>query len=154
MIDDVERIETFIAHGIPDIAKAISLPLLVLAFLFTIDWRMALVSLIPLVVTSVASYYAFATKKSKILMVHYHKSLEDMNASISEYVRAMPVMKIFGQSATAFKQYSNRVNEYNNFVSQWTRMSAPVWGMLMSFLSNALLPLLVVGLIFLFNETI
>ncbi len=152
LADDVERIETFIAHGIPDSVKAITLPTLVLIFLFTIDWRLSLITFAPLVIVIVLVFSAFATPKAKATMKKYHSSLEDMNAGIVEFVRAMPVMKIFGQSARAFKKYSSTVDDYNTFVEKWTKISASVWGMLISFLNNALLPLLVVGLLFYFNN--
>lgn len=154
LADDVERIELFIAHGIPDIVKALALPLFTLGFLFTIDWRLTLVSLIPLLMIFVASYFAFATDKSKSRMQKYHKSLEDMNSGIVEFVRAMPVMKIFGQSASEFKKYSDTVNKYEYFIGEWIKGSASAWGMLMSFVNNALLPLLAVGLLFFFNGSL
>ena len=154
LADDVERIETFIAHGIPDSIKAIALPTMILIFLFTIDWRLSLITFVPLAIVMIVVFFAFATPKAKAIMKKYHSSLEDMNAGIVEFVRAMPVMKIFGQSARAFNKYSSKVDEYNTFVERWTKISASVWGMLISFLNNALLPLLAVGLLFYFANSL
>ncbi len=150
--DDVERIETFIAHGIPDTVKAVALPLIVLGYLFLTDWRLALVSLLPLVFVILSVSTTMMTPKGRQLMQTYHESLEEMNAGIVEFVRAMPVMKIFGQSASAFTKYSHTVEEYEKHVEDWTKVSGPMWGMMMSFLSNALLPLLIVGLYLYFNN--
>ncbi len=152
--DDVERIEQFVAHGIPDVIKAIILPILTLAFLFTIDWRLALISLIPLLIVALLSYLSFSTPESKSLMDKYHQSLEDMNAGIVEFVRAMPVMKVFGQSASNFKKFSNTVHEFEHFTGKWMDNTAWTWGMLMSFLTNAQLPLLIAGLIFYFQGSL
>ena len=96
--DDVERIETFIAHQIPDFVKAIVLPLVTIAYLFSEDWRLALASLFPLVLLGIL-LPLFASKKERQLVDQYNASLEEMNAGIVEYVRAIPVMKIFQQSA-------------------------------------------------------
>ncbi|MEM6724774.1 MAG: ABC transporter ATP-binding protein, partial [Bacteroidota bacterium] len=124
-------------------------PLLTLCFLFVVDWRLALVSLLPLLFVVIASYFSFGTDQSKELMKKYHDSLEDMNSGIVEFVRVMPVMKIFNQSASNFKKFSDTVSQFEFFVTQWIRKTSTVWGMLLSFLNNALLPLLVVGLILL-----
>jgi ATP-binding cassette subfamily B protein len=154
LADDVERIELFIAHGIPDIVKAVFLPFLTLGFLFTVDWRLALISLTPLIFVFIASYFGFVTPKAKAMMKQYHQALEDMNSGIVEFVRAMPVMKIFGQSASEFKKYSHTVNHYDTEIGKWIDNSAKPWGMLMSFLNNALLPVLVGGFLFFFNGSL
>lgn len=154
LADDVERIESFIAHGIPDTIKAAVLPLITLGYLFTVDWRLALISVIPLMCVCYMSVVMMGTEASKTAMNKYHQSLEDMNAGIVEFVRAMPVMKIFGQSASVFKKYSETVNEYEIFIAHWVKLSSPVWGMLMSYLVNALLPVLVLGLYFYFEGSL
>ncbi len=154
LADDVERIESFIAHAIPDIVKAVVLPILILSYLFTVDWRMALLSFVFLAVILVLISRSMGTEEHKKGMKKYHQSLEDMNAGIVEFVRAMPVMKIFGQTASAFQKYSGTVNEFDKFVTKWTEMSAPVWAKLMSFLTNALLPILIFGLFLYFNKSI
>lgn len=143
--DDIERIETFIAHGIPDFIKGMALPFIFIIYLFTVDWRLALVSLIPLVSTGGLVISVFSSKKVKELMKYFHDSLEDMNAGIVEYVRAIPVMKIFGQTADAFERYSGSVNKFDHFIKAWTRKSTPIWAIFMSFISNASLPILAVG---------
>lgn len=152
LADDVERIETFIAHGIPDTIKAVALPVITLIFLFTIDWRLAAISIIPLILVMVFMSVYMGGEKTKQGMQHYHQSLEEMNAGIIEFVRAMPVMKIFGQTASAFKKYNDSVENFRHFVNQWTKISSPAWGMIMSFLTNALLPVLALGLYLFFNH--
>ena len=146
LADDVERIESFIAHGIPDTVKGVALPVIILTCLFIVDWRLALISFIPLLILLIVVPATMGSEKGKKRMKKYHDSLEDMNAGIVEFVRAMPVMKIFGQSATAFAKYSGTVNEFDIHVKKMTKITAPIWGMIISFLTNALLPLLVFGL--------
>ncbi|GJH39833.1 ABC transporter ATP-binding protein [Capnocytophaga sp. HP1101] len=149
--DDVERIETFIAHQIPDFVKAIALPLFTLGYLFSQDWRLALVSCLPLAVLLLIFPIMFGGK-NKNLTQQYHQSLEEMSAGIVEYVRAMPVMKIFQQSAESFEKYGKKVVAFNRFVSDWIRHSSPPYAIFMSFASNAMLPVLALGLYLYFHN--
>lgn len=152
LADDVERIETFIAHGVPDFIKGIALPVIFLSYLFVADWRLALISFVPLILVGILVPVYFGSAKNKQIMKKYHTSLEDMNAGIVEFVRAMPVMKIFGQTATAFTKYSGTVNMYDKFINLWSRKQSPVWAVFMSFINNALLPVLALGLYLYFQN--
>ena len=144
--DDVERIELFIAHSLPDTVRAVVLPFVILGYLFMVDWRLALVSFFPVLLLVIAVSFFTGTENEKAKAKKYHDSLEDMNGGIVEFVRAMPVMKIFGQSASAFARYSGTVKEFDRHMKEWVRLMSPPWAMIISFLSNALLPLLVFGL--------
>ena len=148
--DDVERIETFVAHQIPDFVKAVALPLLTLGYLFSEDWRLALISCLPLLVLVVIMPLMFGSKNQNLTQ-KYHHSLEEMSAGIVEYVRAMPVMKIFQQSAETFDKYGKKVLTFHRFVSEWIRHSSPPFAIFMSFASNAMLPVLVLGLYLYFH---
>ena len=149
--DDVELIELFIAHSLPDAVRAVVLPLVIIGYLFVVDWRLALVSLLPVLILVIAVPALSGSEAEKAKIKKYHDSLEEMNAGIVEFVRAMPVMKIFGQSASAFARYSDTVKEFDRHVRDWTRLTAPLWAMIFSFLNNALLPLLAFGLYLYFS---
>lgn len=149
--DDVERIETFVAHQIPDFVKAVALPLLTLGYLFSEDWRLALISCLPLLVLVVIMPLMFGSKNQSLTQ-KYHHSLEEMSAGIVEYVRAMPVMKIFQQSAETFDKYGKKVLTFHRFVSDWIRHSSPPFAIFMSFASNAMLPVLALGLYLYFHN--
>jgi len=151
LADDVERIENFIAHQIPDFVKAVALPIVTIIFLFTQDWRLAAISFVPLLVLAVLLPKMYGGN-NKQLIQDYHQSLEDMNAGIVEYVRAMPVMKIFGQSAETFDKYGNTVKRFNGFVGKWVEKSTPGFAIFMSFTSNAMLPVLAFGLFLYFRN--
>ena len=149
--DDVERIETFVAHQIPDFVKAVALPLLTLGYLFSEDWRLALISCLPLLVLVVIMPLMFGSKNQNLTQ-KYHHSLEEMSAGIVEYVRAMPVMKIFQQSAETFDKYGKKVLTFHRFVSDWIHHSSPPFAIFMSFASNAMLPVLALGLYLYFHN--
>jgi len=152
LYDDVERIELFIAHQIPDLVKGIALPLITISYLFSQDWRLALVSFLPLLVLAVWLPFLYATQKNVELINKYHQSHEEMNAGIVEYVHAIPVMKIFGQSAETFDKYGKKVLDFNHFVGNWVRNQSSVFAIFMSFISNATLPILALGLFLYFRN--
>ncbi|MFC2273222.1 MAG: ABC transporter ATP-binding protein [Capnocytophaga granulosa] len=149
--DDVERIETFVAHQIPDFVKAAALPLLTISYLFKEDWRLALISCLPLVVLALIMPLMLG-KKNQHLTEKYHHSLEELSSGIVEYVRAMPVMKIFQQSAETFEKYGKKVYTFHRFVSDWIRHSSAPFAIFMSFASNAMLPVLALGLYLYFRQ--
>lgn len=151
MADDIERIENFVAHSIPDFVKGMTLPLITLGYLFTVDWRLALASCLPIVLLLVLIPIVF-NKKNVAEMTNYHQSLEDMNAGIVEFVRAMPVIKIFGHTAVSFDKYSGAVYRFKEMVLTWHRLSAPAFGVFISFVSNASLPVLAVGFYLYFQQ--
>lgn len=145
MADDIERIENFVAHSIPDLVKGIALPVLTLGYLFTVDWRLALVSCIPIVLLALIIPLMF-NKERRALMTAYHRSIEDMNTGIVEFVRAMPVIRIFGHDAESFERYSSKVDGFYEMVIKWIKESSPPFGIFISFASNATLPVLALGL--------
>lgn len=143
--DDIERIENFIAHNIPDFIKGLMLPFITLGYLFYIDWRLAIASCIPVILLAIMLPLMFSRKRAALLTA-YHQSLEQMNAITVEYVRAMPVVRIFGHTEESFDRYRNAVNGFNEMVVAWVKRSAPVYGVFIGFATNATLPVLAVGL--------
>ncbi|WP_233602935.1 ABC transporter ATP-binding protein [Pedobacter sp. KBW06] len=144
MADDVERIENFIAHSIPDFVKGIALPLVTLIYLFSVNWLLALSSCLPVVLLAIIMPIMFNKKRNKVLS-DYHYSLEGMNSGIVEFVRAMPVIKIFGHTADSFGKYSGSVYRFREMVMAYIRSSSPAFGVFISFISNASLPVLALG---------
>ncbi|MEM7659593.1 MAG: ABC transporter ATP-binding protein, partial [Bacteroidota bacterium] len=143
--DDVERLEGFLAHQIPDFVKGLVLPFVTIGYLFYVDWRLAAISFVPLLVIAIWVPLAFRSPKMKSAMQQHLNSQEEMNATIVEFVQAMPVMKIFGQTASTFQKYSQSVNGFAAWAIAYTRQSAPPFAVFMSFMSNATLPILVLG---------
>lgn len=120
--EDVERIELFVAHHILDIVQATTLPLLTMIVLFSIDWRLALGVLIPLPLAVAAQFFSYGKKGMK-LYTQWQEKLATMNGTIVEYVRGMPVVKIFNQSVSAFKRFAADVYAYRDLTLHWIRQS-------------------------------
>jgi ATP-binding cassette subfamily B protein len=131
MNEDVERVELFVAHHIPDLAAAIALPVVTLIFLFILDWRLALAALIPLPLAFVSQLAMYGGEKRVETMKKWHDSMEAMNGIIVEYVRGMPVIKVFNQTVYSFRRFRESVYSYRDWMVKASNKMAPPWGVFM-----------------------
>jgi ATP-binding cassette subfamily B protein IrtA len=89
---------------------------------------------------------AYTNKGYKEKTAYYFKARSRMNSVIIEYVRAIPVMKVFGKGTEQFALYREAVEELVSFGKKWAYQSLRAWAVFMSFLSNAVLPVLALGI--------
>ncbi len=134
--DDIEAIEIFIGHQIPDTITAIALPAFTLLFLSAKDWRLALISLVPLICGFFAQRVALSDDKD--LTPKYHKAMEEMNNRVIEYVKGMPVVKVFSRTLDSFSLFKASVNNYKDFCIKWSKRSMPAYAIYL-FSINAIL---------------
>lgn len=154
LYEDVEELENFIAHHIPDLVTGIVLPLMIVGYLFTVDWRMALIALLPLPLAFFLQQKAFAKGSRNNVREKYHDALETMNGTIVEYVRGMPVVKIFNQTVESFTRLKQAAEAYTHFVSRITLDMTPAWAMFVVITSSGLVFILPFGLWFCFKGMI
>ena len=152
--EDVENIELFIAHHLPDAVAGVVLPLLTIGYLFIIDWRMALIALIPLPISMVLYRAMLGGSEFKNIIRKYHDSVEKMNSTIIEYVRGMPVVKIFNQTVKSFRRFKDSVYGYREHVNAWTKKGTPPWAAFTVIASSSLFFILPFGVWFYINGTI
>lgn len=119
--DDAGTTHSFLAHQMPDLAATILTPLGILVLVFVFDWRLALACLAP-VVFSMVMLSTMSGKKGKDRMKEYMNSLEEMNTEAVEYVRGIPVVKVFQQTVYSFKSFYNSIMKYQELVFGYTRM--------------------------------
>jgi ATP-binding cassette subfamily B protein len=127
MSEDVERIEIFVAHHIPDITSAIVFPLLIIGYMFVVDWRLAMVIVVVFVIATVLMSRMSANPKMKPVVEKYLKTMGQMNNSIIEYVRGIQVVKIFNRSTEAFERLNRDIDEFRVFSNGITRKYAPTY---------------------------
>lgn len=113
--DNASQTHTFLAHQLPDLASTITAPLIILALMFIIDWRMGLVSLIPIGLGMI-TMASMMNAEGRKLQQRYFDSLEEMSAESVEYVRGIPVVKTFGQSVHSFKRFVDSIMRYKELV--------------------------------------
>ena len=142
----VEKIENFIAHQLPDLVSAIALPVLMIAAMFVLDWRLALACAVPLVGAYTLQSMVFMGKDGQKLMKEYHNYIEKMNAEGVEYVRGMPAVKVFGLSVATFLRFHDSITNYRNFVVQYTKWCKRPYMMFVVTVTSLLAFILPVGL--------
>lgn len=113
------KTEIFLAHQLFDLTGAIVTPIIFLILLFSFDWRLGLICLIPIILCFVFMYPMFS-KESRNSMEKYEKYLEEMNGEAVEYVRGIPVTKAFQQSIYSFKNFINTIKNYGKFSAEYS----------------------------------
>ncbi len=118
--------ETYLAHQLPDRANAVATPCGLLVLLVVFDWRLGILSLIP-VVLGFLIMMAMTGQQMQEKMKEYQNALDDMSNEAVEYVRGIPVVKTFGQTIFSFKKFKNSIDRYKVWVIAYTRqLRAPM----------------------------
>lgn len=112
--------ETYLAHQLPDRAGALATPVGLLVLLLVFDWRLGLLSLIP-VVAAFLIMDTMAGAQMKQKMEEYQNALDAMSSEAVEYVRGIPVVKTFGQSVFSFKRFQATIKNYEKWVIAYTK---------------------------------
>lgn len=144
--------ETYLAHQLPDRAGAITTPVGMLALLLIFDWRLGLLSLIPIVL----AFILMATMtgaKMRVKMKEYQDALGQMSNEAVEYVRGIPVVKTFGQSVFSFKRFKSSIDNYEKWVIAYTKqLRLPM--MLYTTAINAVFAVLIAAALFMTQNTV
>ena len=118
--DSTGATETYLAHQLPDKYAAIATPIGLLVLLFVFDWRLGLLSLVP-VFLGFLIMSSMTGKKMAEQMREYNNALANMSNEAVEYVRGIPVVKTFGQSVFSFKKFKGTIDEYEKWVVAYTK---------------------------------
>ncbi|MDO5746193.1 MAG: ABC transporter ATP-binding protein, partial [Actinomycetaceae bacterium] len=108
----------FLAHNLPDLSAAFVSPIALLIVMFFVDWRLALATLIPIVIGFIIM--ASLQNQGHALQKRYFDSLQEMSTGAVEYVRAIPVVKTFGQSVKTFQKFYQSIIDYRDNVISYT----------------------------------
>ncbi len=118
--------ETYLAHQLPDRAGAIATPCGLLFLLFFFDWRLGLLSLVP-VLLGFLIMMTMTGPRMQQKMKEYQNALDDMSNEAVEYVRGIPVVKTFGQTIFSFKKFKGSIDRYQKWVIAYTKeLRAPM----------------------------
>lgn len=115
-----EATETYLAHQLPDQAGAIATPVGLLVLLLMFDWRIGLLSLIP-VAAAFLIMGSMTGQRMKDKMTEYQNALEEMSSEAVEYVRGIPVVKTFGQTVFSFKRFQYSIEKYEKWTIAYTK---------------------------------
>ena len=152
IIEDVERIEKFLAHQIPDVTSAVCVPVIVFIHLLTINVTMALCLLAPVVLGLIIQGAAMAITGKQ--MPTYHRLLEKLNTAIMQFINGMPVMKAYNMTAESYRDYADAVEEYNAFWKRCTKSQGYTYGLFVALVESGILFALPLGGLLYFRGTL
>ena len=122
IIDDNASItHSFLAHQLPDMAGTALVPLLAVVLIAAFDWRLGLACLVPVFTAMGIMAYTMNTR-GREFMRQYMNLLEQMNTKAVEYVRGIPVVKVFQQTVYSFKNFYRTIMQYNHTATRYTRL--------------------------------
>ncbi|WP_315122051.1 ABC transporter ATP-binding protein [uncultured Clostridium sp.] len=150
--EDIEKLENFIAHQIPDLASAAVAPIIFMSYLLYLNWKLALVLFIPIILGIIIQMMVF--KGFKVRMKHYHNLIEKLNSTIIQYINGMNVMKAFNLSAKSFKNYKDITKEYADYWVEITMKTASLYSIFLVLIDSGLLFIIPIGGIMFLNGSI
>ncbi|RAV05570.1 ABC transporter ATP-binding protein [Paenibacillus sp. YN15] len=143
----VEKIEKFIAHQLPDMVSAVVIPLVLLGYLFYLDWRLALATLVPVVLGFWLQARVYASEDGRKAYREFQYAVEEMNATGVEYVRGMPAVKIFGITAESFLTFKKAVTRYRDISLGITNLCKTSYSLFFVIISSLFVFIVPVGLL-------
>ena len=151
-VEEIGRIELMLAHMLPEGIPNLIMPFIVLAVIFATDWRMGLLSLasLPFGIIGMGMMMKSGMKK----MPFYYEAGAKLNNAVVEYVSGMEVIKIFGQTTSSFKKYSDTVENYKTFTLDWFRESWRSMSLVYAGMPCTVLLTLPVGAILYYNGSL
>lgn len=114
--DNAGLTEGFLAHQLPDLTGAVVMPIAAIILLFVFDWRLGICCMVPLVI-SVFFLKKMMGGENANFMSGYMSALENMNKEAVEFVRGIPVVKVFQQTVYSFKNFRAAIEEYKKYAS-------------------------------------
>ena len=143
LVDTVEKLELPLAHMIPELTANLLIPALMVAYLFVLDWRVALIALATIPV-GLACYMGMMKDYEK----RYNRVLtagKNMDAAIVEYIGGIEVIKAFNQSAASYGKYADAVRENSAAKSTWFKQTNGFYAAGIAIMPASLLGVLPLG---------
>lgn len=147
MDENIEKIEGFIAHQLPDIVSSFVAPAVMIAILLSVDWRFGLSAILGVAIAFVIEMKAYGNEGAKAMMEKYQDSMEDMNNAAVEYIRGITVVKAFRQTVYSFRRMHSAIKEYTNMVIPYTLSWENYMSAFTTIVNNIYLFLIPVGIL-------
>ena len=152
IVDRVESLETTLAHLIPEMTANVLVPALLLVYMFILDWRMALISLVVIPLGMI--FMSMMTKTYPKMYGEAVRINKHMNDTVVEYVNGIEVIKAFNQSSASYKKYEDAVVNNASFYYKWMKSCQLPMAAYKSICPSTLLTVLPVGCIFYMNGSL
>lgn len=145
--ENIENVEKFIAHQLPDIVAAFVSPVVMAVILLSVDWRLGLASIVGVIIAFIIQSIAYGQEGAKKMMDQYQHSLENMNNAAVEYIRGISVVKAFKQTVYSFHRLHETIKEYTSIVIPYTLSWENMMSAFMTIINHIYLFLLPVGIL-------
>ena len=152
MEQNIEKIVTFIAHTIPDLVNVLATVVIMFTLFFTLNGWIAAVCLLAIALGIGLQCTMMFGKAGQEFMQTYFDTQEKMSASAVQYVRGMPVVKIFGQSIRSFRQFNKEIEAYKTYALKVCDTYQPGMVVFMVLLNSIVTFILPVGLLILSGQ--
>lgn len=133
--ENIEKVEGFIAHQLPDLAAALTAPVVMIILLLAVDWRYGVVSFVGVVIAFIVEMAAYG-KDAQKNMNEYQSALEEMNNASVEYIRGITVVKAFRQTVYSFNRLHDSIKKYTKFVLPYTLGWRPFMSLYTTLVNN------------------
>lgn len=146
IVEKVDSIETILAHVVPEMTANIMVPVAIVVYLFTLDWRMALISLITFPLGMLC--YMGMMNGYEAKFGNYVQKNKHLNNTAVEYINGIEVIKAFNQSASSYEKFSTAAREAANSAINWMKDSQVYFSIALSVLPATLVTVLPAGGLF------
>ncbi|SHO53644.1 ABC transporter ATP-binding protein [Anaerocolumna xylanovorans] len=147
MDENIEKIEGFIAHQLPDIVASLVAPVVMLIILLAIDWRMGFASIAGIILALYIQIKGYSNEGARRMMGKYQDALEDMNNASVEYIRGITVVKAFGQTVYSLHRMHDAIKNYTKMVIPYTLSWENTMSAFITVVNNVYLFLVPVGIL-------
>jgi len=144
MNENVERLEFFLAHHLPEMVATIFVPVFLAGFFFILDWRMALASILP--VLFALAIPLLQGRKWPEMVEKYLTAQSRVNSTIVEYTQGIKVIKAFNQTAQSFRRYNNNMSMWRDSLMKWCKETAITFTLYQAFITSTLVVIMPVGI--------
>ncbi|MDR0684722.1 MAG: ABC transporter ATP-binding protein/permease [Spirochaetaceae bacterium] len=145
--ENIEKIETFIAHQLPDFIAAVTATLVMLAILFVVDWRFGAAATAGIFIAMFKQARIYADKTAVDLVDQYQRALADMNNATVEYIRGITVVKLFRQTVHSFRRLRETIQSYTKMIIALTLRGESVYSASLTIINHVFLFLMPVAIL-------
>lgn len=150
--EDIEKLELFLAHNLPDLVCYLVGPVVIFIYLLTVNAPLAFISLIPLVVATIVMGIMF--RNTDDLMDRANRSITSLNSVMIEYISGMKLIKAYNMGSKSFQKYSDAIHEENDMWNQMSRRMGPPYATFVVIIECGMLLMVPFGGMFFLNGSL
>lgn len=147
MDENIEKVEGFIAHQLPDMVASFVSPIVMFVILLVVDWRFGLAAILGIIIAFIVEFVGYGSDGAKEMMKKYQDSLEEMNNASVEYIRGISVVKAFNQTVYSFRRLHDTIKNYTKIVIPYTLSWENYMSAFTTIINNIYLFLVPVGIV-------